>query len=242
MDETGIREANYTYWQKQAEIAVANFHRRRLRAVYVPDRNAAREKVLSLIPPGATIGRGDSMSVDQIGVMDILKQSGDHVVFDPFDRNEDGSLKLTGEALRDLQRKAMVADVFLSGANAVTLDGKVVATDSHGGRVAAMIFGPKKIIIVAGVNKLVPDVEAAFRRIREIAAPMNFWHHATYHRRQSWFELPCLKGGKCVDCTHFERGCNFTIVIESSRGTTPGQSDEDEHRHNIILVGESLGF
>lgn len=242
MEEESIQHANTYYWQHQAEIAVANFRRKRLRAEYVPDRAAARERVLSLIPPGATIGRGDSMSVDQIGVIDILKQSTEHTFFDPFERNEDGTLTLVGEALRDMQRKAMMADVFLTGANAITLDGKVVATDSHGGRVAAMIFGPKKIIIVAGVNKLVPDVEAAFRRIREVAAPMNFWHHANYHGRKTWMELPCLKSGKCVDCAHGLRGCNFTIVIESSKETTPGHSDEDEHRHNIILVGESLGF
>lgn len=242
MDETSIQETHNVYWRQQAEIAVANFRRKRLRAEYVPDRNAAREKVLSLIPPGATLGRGDSMSVDQIGVLPILRQSGDHEIFDPFERYEDGSLKVVGEARLDLQRRAMTADVFLSGANAITLDGKVVATDSTGNRVAAMIFGPKKIIIVAGVNKLVADLDAALERIHGIAAPMNLWHHAAYHRRPGWFEVPCVKAGKCVDCAHAERGCNFTIVIEGNRSTPPQHSDEHTHRHNILLVGESLGF
>ncbi|MBI2910255.1 MAG: lactate utilization protein [Chloroflexi bacterium] len=242
MDETSIQETNKVIWRHQAEIAVASLQRKRLRAEFVPDRNAAREKVLSLIPPGASIGRGDSITLDQIGVFDILKQSGDHEVFDPYERYENGTAKIKGEPRRDLQRRAMTADVFLSGANAVTLDGKVVATDSTGNRVAAMIFGPRKIIIVAGVNKLVPNLEAALERIHSIAAPMDFWHHATYHGFPGWLELPCVKAGKCPDCAHAERGCNFTIVIEGSRATPPQHSDEHTHRHHIVLVGEALGF
>ncbi|MBI2910067.1 MAG: lactate utilization protein [Chloroflexi bacterium] len=228
------------YWRQQAEIAVANFRRKRLRAEYVPDRHAAREKVLSLIPPGASIGRGDSLTLDQIGVMPILKQSGKHEIFNPFDW--DGP-RVVGEARLDLQRRAMTADIFLSGANAITMDGRVVATDSTGNRVAPMIFGPKKIIIVAGVNKLVPNLEAAFKRIHSFAAPVNFRQH--YHSERSrdeWSSLPCVKAGSCPDCAHAARGCNYSIIIEGSRETPPQHSDEHTHRHNIILIGEPLGL
>lgn len=240
MNETGIQEGFDAYWRQKAETAVANFRRKRMRAEFVPDRQAAREKVLSLIPPGATIGRGDSLTLDQIGVMPVLKQSGDHELFDPFDWD---APPVVGEERVKLQRKAMAADVFLSGANAVTLDGRVVATDSTGNRVAPMIFGPKKIIIVAGVNKLVANLEAALERIHTIAAPVNF--RQPYHSKRSleeWSDLPCVKAGKCVDCAHGARGCNYTIIIEGSRDTPPSHTDEHEHRHNIILIGESLGI
>ncbi|MBI2907183.1 MAG: lactate utilization protein [Chloroflexi bacterium] len=242
MDEVGIQDTSAAYWRQQAEMAVASFRRKRLRAEYVPDRQAARERVLSLIPSGATIGRGDSITIEQIGVLPMLKRSGDHEVFDPYVWNEDGSNKVIGEERLRLKTRALTADVFLSGANAITLDGKVVATDSGGNRVAAMIFGPRKIIIVAGINKLVPDLDAALRRIHGIAAPMDLRHHATHHSRPEWLDIPCVKAGKCPDCAHAGRGCNFTIVIEGSRETPLHHSDDHTHRHNIILVGESLGF
>lgn len=241
-DETNVGSQYAAYWEKQAGIAIANFRRRQLTAEYAADREAARQKVLSLIPKGASIGCGDSVSVQQIGVMPLLRASGDHEIFDPFDRNDDGSQKVVGEARLELQKRAMMADVFLTGANAVTLDGRIVATDGNGNRVAAMIFGPKKIIMVAGVNKLVPDLDAAYRRIHEVAAPLNFRRHADKHHSEYYYELPCVKGGKCPDCAHVQRGCNFTIVIEGGRFQNAAYPDYHNRRHNLILVGETLGL
>ncbi|MBI2909622.1 MAG: lactate utilization protein [Chloroflexi bacterium] len=242
VDEANTRVEVNAYWRLQAETAVANFRRRKLHAEYVPDRQAACEKVLSLIPKGASIGCGDSVSVVQTGVLSILRQSGDHEMFDPFDRNEDGSQKTVGEARLELQKRAMLADVFLTGANAVTLDGKVVALDGNGNRVAAMIFGPKKIIIVAGVNKLVPDLDAALKRVHQVAAPINFRRHADKHHSDHYYGLPCVKTGTCVDCAHEQRGCNYLIVIEGGRMTSPQYPDYHMQRHQIVLVGESLGL
>lgn len=242
MDETDIQDELRVFWQQQAEIAVANFRRKRVQAEYLPDRHAARERILSLIPPGASIGCGDSVTIQQIGVLPLLIQSNNHEILNPFDKHEDGGYKVLGEERIDLERRAMMADVFLSGANAVTLDGRVVATDGNGNRVAAMIYGPRKIIIVAGVNKLVPDLQGALNRIRQIAAPANFRRHADKHHRQAYYGLPCVKSGRCVDCAHEERGCNYTIIIEGGRIPSAQYPAHHRQRHNILLVGESLGI
>lgn len=241
MDETNMQTEFRAYWKQHAEITVANFRRKRLNAEYVPDKAAALEKILSFIPPGATIGWGDSVTLHQIGVIDALRKS-DHHIFDPFLRNEDGSYVNSSIERLELQRKALLADVFLSSANAVTMDGKVVATDGNGNRVAAMIFGPKKVIIAAGVNKLVPDLPAALSRIHQIAAPVNFRRHALKHHRESYRELPCVKAGKCVDCTHPQCRCCYTIIIGGGRSTSSLYPMEHTQRVNIILVGESLGI
>lgn len=242
IDELNVQAEFHSYWQQQAGLAVANFRRKRLHAEYVPDRRAALEKVLSLIPPGASVGWGNSVTLRQIGVISALKESGDHQVFDSFVVDEDGNSLLSGEERLNLQRQALLADVFLSGANAITLDGKVVATDANGNRVAAMIFGPKKVIIVAGINKLVPDLDAALDRIHRVASPVNFRRLASKYHRTAYYELPCVKTGKCVDCTHPERGCCYTIIIEAGRSASPQFPLEHVNRVNIVLVGESLGI
>ena len=140
----------------------------------------------------------------------------------------------------------MLTDVFLSGANAITLDGKVVCTDGNGNRVAALIFGPKKVIIVAGVNKLVADLDEALRRIHEVACPLNVRRHVLkHHHPELALEKPCVKAGKCNDCSHVTRGCNYTVIIEAAHAPeAAGQRYSPEHlaRVNIIIVGEALGF
>ena len=128
-----------------------------------------------------------------------------------------------------------MSDVFVIGTNAVTLDGKLVNIDGTGNRVAAMIFGPKKVIIVVGANKIVKDVGEAINRVREYCAPRNVIRHGTKHHRTEFMDLPCAKTGVCVDCNHPWRICLYTTIIE-------GAIEWNRGRMNVILVGEELGL
>jgi len=131
--------------------------------------------------------------------------------------------------LVDIGMKALSTDFFLTGLNAVTLDGKIVNTDGSGNRVTGLLFGPRKVIGVAGVNKIVPDVEAATERIRTIAAPMNAYRHSIKHGMEA---PPCGITGVCVDCHHARRICNYTVVVEFQR----------HPRIELVIVGEELGL
>ena len=132
-------------------------------------------------------------------------------------------------------RKVLSSDVFLSGTNAVTLDGKVVNIDGGGNRVAPMIFGPKKVIIVIGANKIVKNVDEAINRIKEFCAPINALRHSIQHHDTEFMDLPCVKTGVCADCRKPQRICNFTTIIE-------GESHRSSGRMNIIIIGEPLGI
>jgi len=135
----------------------------------------------------------------------------------------------------NLMRRVFSSDVYVIGTNAVTLDRKLVNTDGYGNRVAAMIFGPKKVIVVVGTNKIVKGVDEALKRIREVCAPINATRHAVKHHRSQFLELPCVKTGICTDCNHPWRICHHTTIIE-------GVSERRRGHINVIIVGESLGI
>ena len=193
------------------------------RSVYVANRKEALQKILEEIPLKATLGAGDSLTLKEIGIFKELKRRG-FKLFWPFDE------KVPKEERRNIARKALLADVFLSGSNALTMDGKIVNVDATGNRVAGMIFGPKKAIIVVGVNKIVKNVEEALKRIRKVAAPLNA---KKIREERAWELLPCVKFGKCVDCNAQNRICNITAIIEKK----PRAIDI-----TIIIVGEKLGL
>jgi L-lactate utilization protein LutB len=185
---------------------------------YVKNRQEAAEKVLSLIPAGATIGVGGSWTLTELGVLDELEKRG-HTI---YNHNLPG---LPADEVLALRHAELACDVFLCSANAITLDGKLVNVDGVGNRVAAMIFGPKQVIVVAGVNKIVRNVDEAERRIEMLAAPLN-------NKRLSR-PNPCTTAGMCMDCQGPTRICNITTIIRKRPPATPMQ---------IIVVGEELGF
>ena len=197
--------------------------RNRFRAIYARNRKEALQLILEEIPSGATVGAGDSLTLKEIGVFEELKRRG-FKLFWPFDE------KVAKEERRSIERKALLTDVFLSGSNALTMDGKIVNVDATGNRVAGMIFGPKKAIIVVGVNKIVKNVEEALKRIRKVAAPLNA---KKIREERAWELLPCVEFGECVDCNAQNRICNITAIIEKK----PRAIDIA-----IIIVGEKLGL
>ncbi len=235
IDEMDISEERQWLYQERAKIVVANIKKRNMNAQYVPSRQEALSAVLEMIPAGATVVRGDSVSLDQVGVIPELRKRNQNKVLDPFEIDTDGSWCIEREVRERMHREAFSSGVFLTGTNAVTLDGKLVSTDGHGNRVSAMIFGPQKVIVVAGVNKIVKDVNEALERIRGVCAPVNARRHYLKHHRAEFGDLPCVRTGKCVDCSHDWRICQYTVIIE-------GSMIREKGRINVVLVGEELGI
>lgn len=171
-----------------------------------------------LIPAGQTVGCGDSVTLEQLGVLNLLRSES----YRFYDKYASG---LTSEDKRKLYLQNFNADTFITGTNAITMDGKLFNIDGNGSRVAPMLYGPRQVIVVAGINKIVQDVDGAILRTRQIAAPLD----AKRLKKQT----PCTKLNRCVDCSHPQRICNDFVLIT-------GQFIKN--RIKVILVGMELGY
>ena len=220
IQKEAIKMKKFIQWHNDTfgEKVVKALEKNNFKAYYVSDRAAATEKVFSLIPDGATVGVGGSWTLKELGIPEQLEKDG-HTV---YDHNKAG---LTMEESMALRRKELLCDVFISGTNAVTLDGQLVNTDGSGNRVAAMSFGPQKVVVVIGVNKIVPDLDAAMERIELYAAPIN--------NKRLDRPNPCTITGMCMDCQGATRICNMTSILHKK----PPAID-----FHVVVVGEALGF
>lgn len=207
-----------SHYEKRGQILVKNLKNRHFDAYYCATKEEALEKALSLIQPGATVGWGGAMSAQQIGLMDALN-AGDYHTLDR-ERCE------TPQQREQLMHDCLSADVFLTGANALSLDGQMVNIDGNGNRAAAIIFGPKKVLVIAGMNKVEDTLEAAVNRARTKAAPMN-------QQRFGFENNPCTVTGSCADCKSETCICNHIVVTRHCRPAG---------RIAFILVGEELGL
>lgn len=206
-----------SYYDKRAEILVKNLKSRHFDAHYCQTREEALEMALSLIPKGASVGWGGATSAQQIGLMDALHQ-GD---YNPIDRDRCQTPQERQQAMLD----AMTADVFITGANALSLDGQMVNIDGMGNRVASIIYGPKSVLVIAGMNKVEETLEKAVVRARTVAAPIN--------QQRFMGDTPCSKTGTCSDCKSESCICNQIVITRHCRPV---------NRIRFILVGEDLGF
>jgi hypothetical protein len=218
-----------------AFTAIKNFEKRHLHAQYVATSAEAVSEILELIPEGSAVGAADSETLEQIGIFPALRKRGKNRLILPLLRKADGHLVKGHESVDRMMRKVLLSDIFVCGSNAITLDGKVVNIDGGGNRVAPMIFGPGKVIVVVGVNKIVKDVDSALNRIKQICAPVNAMRHGLQHHDAEFLDLPCSRTGICADCRQPQRICNFTSIIE-------GESHWSSGRMNIIIIGKSLGI
>ena len=148
IDDMDMRAEKKWLGEERAKVTVKNLLKRNIDAQYTATRHEALEAVLKMIPPGATVARGDSISVDQIGIIPELIKRQQNAVIDPFQWDAEGYYMDSIETRQQMYRDAFSADIFLAGTNGVTMDGKLVNIDGLGNRVAAMIFGPKKVILV----------------------------------------------------------------------------------------------
>ncbi len=234
MAHQNILAAKEVIYERLAKRAISAFAKRNIRAQFAKNKEEALASILSLIPEKASIGIGDSITMEEIGVVARLEERGGHEIFNPFLFLEDRRFADPPEVRMQKMRQALLADVFLAGSNAVTLDGKIVNIDARGNRVAGILFGPKKVILAVGANKIVPDVDQAIQRIKNIAAPRNAERHfMEFHFEK---EPPCAQAGTCMDCSSPYRICCYITVIEWQRQII--QSD----RIHLVIVGEELGF
>lgn len=210
-------ETTKRYYDHRGPILVKNLKSRHFDAYYCSTKEEALEKALELIPKGSTVGWGGCWSADQIGLIDAVK-AGDYTAYDR-------STGKTPEEAAAIMKKCLTADVFITGANALSMDGQMVNIDGAGNRVAAIVYGPDSVIVVAGMNKVMDTVEAAYTRARTIAAPVN--------NQRFDNDNPCKFTGTCADCKSVTSICNQFLITRHCRPVG---------RIKFILVGEDLGF
>jgi hypothetical protein len=190
-----------------------------MEAAYFSTVAGARDDILQRIPLSATVGIGGSVTLREMGLIEALKERGNEV----YDHWKEG---LSQEERKAVGKKHAGADIFLTSTNALTLDGKLINVDATGNRVASMVFGPGKVIVVAGVNKIVPTLKQGLARLKKVAAPRNC------QRRKD--PTPCAQDLLCHDCDTPARLCRVTTIIERRPW---GMKD-----FIVILVGEKLGY
>ena len=210
-------EPKKLYYEKRGAILVKNLKSRHFDAYYCADKASALEKALELIPEGATIGWGGAMTAQQIGLLDAVNSS----KYAPVNRD----LADTPEKRLQAEKECLFSDVFLTGANAISLDGQMVNIDGHGNRVSAIIYGPKTVLVIAGMNKVMDTLEEAVGRARTVAAPAN--------QQRFLRQTPCTVTGTCGDCKSEDCICNQIVITRHCRPVG---------RIKFILIGEDLGL
>ncbi len=212
-------DPNKLWWvEERAKKAVEKLEAHRFSAIYVRTKEEGGQEILKHVTPKQTIGVGGSLTIRGLGILDRLEEQGCTV----YDHWKPG---LSKDAIADIRRSQLTSDLFLSSVNAITLNGELVNIDGVGNRVSSTIFGPGKVILVSGYNKIVEDVQEGIKRIKNVVAPMN--------ARRLNVDVPCAKLGRCVDCNSPNRICKVIVIHERK----PSLTDMV-----VIIVGEELGF
>jgi hypothetical protein len=206
------------YIDKQIEKVLNSLEKHNMKGIFVSDEEELKIVLNDLIQENSVVGVGDSVTLMEAGVLDFLR--GGHYHF--LDKYREG---ITSEEKKQIYLQNFSADTFLCSTNALTEEGELYNIDGNGSRVAPMIYGPRQVIIVAGINKLVRNLEEAQRRVRNYAAPID--------AKRLNRDTPCTKLGHCVDCKSPNRICNDFVTIT-------GQFVKD--RIKVIIVGKSLGY
>ena len=205
--------------EQKCRRAVAALEKNEFTAHYCPTPQDAADYIITAAADAATVGFGGSMSIVSLGVESLLQEMGKEIL-------NHGSPAFSREEKIEIMRRQLTCDLFLSGCNALTLNGELVNIDATGNRVAAMFFGPRKVIVVAGRNKLVDGTpQDAIARIKTWATPPN-------SKRLS-FKTPCASTGFCSDCSSPDRLCRVTTIIDRKPRIT------DIH---VLVVNSDLGF
>lgn len=196
-----------------AQKVIKGLESRNMTGFYAESKEAALAKALELIPEGSSVTMGGGMSVHEIGLVAALKEGRCNFIDrEKMDR-------------RAAMLAAYDADFFLSSANAMTEDGVIVNIDGNANRVSAIAYGPKKVLMIVGMNKICPDVDSAMKRARNVAAPAN--------TQRFGINTPCAKTGACANCKSHDTICCQFLVTRYSR---------HDGRINVILVNDTLGF
>jgi len=207
------------WWiEEKAKKAVERLAAHDFKAIYVKAKVEAVQEILKQITPGMKIGIGGSVTLRELGILEKLEAQG-YTVYNHWKPG------LSRESMLEIRKSQMTSDLFLSSVNAVTLNGELVNIDGIGNRVNSTVFGPGKVVLVAGYNKIVDDVQEGIKRIKNVAAPLN--------AKRLNIDVPCAKLGKCVECNSPNRICRVIVIHERKPSLT---------EMLVILVGEELGF
>lgn len=206
------------FYEKQAETMIRQLEKRKMKGCYCPTKEDAVNTAMSLVGADTTVAFGGSMSLSESGVMDALKARTDITLIDR-------SHAKSSEEIRQVYLKSFGADTYFMSTNAITLDGQLVNIDGNGNRAAALIYGPLQVILIVGMNKVVPTVEDAIRRVRNTATPPNCLRLD--------LNTPCASTGVCADCLSESCICNQIVITRHSKTAD---------RIKVLLVGESLGY
>jgi hypothetical protein len=207
------------FYEKTAKQIIAELEKKNMAGGYSPTVPEAKDEVLRMIPEGATVFRCGSTTLVELGLWEAVKALPGVKVIDPY------LPEFSPEEGLAQRRLGLTADIMIASTNAITLKGTLVNLDGMGNRIAAMTFGPKKVILVVGMNKVVPDLDSALERVKHIAAPMNCIRLN--------LPTPCCQTGLCIDCRTPGRICNMWSVIE-------GQAVKG--RIHVQLVGQTIGY
>jgi hypothetical protein len=213
-----MTEFHQWYHEMQVQRTIQALKKNNFDAQYFPKAAEALEALWKMIPEGATVGVGGSLTLNQIGFYDAV-QKRPVKLLNPFAKG------LSSEEGAKIRRQIFSADFFVCSSNAVTEDGKLYNIDATGNRVAPMIFGPKKVVLICGVNKIVKDIDEAHKKVQEWIAPMNV--------KRLGYKPPCGQTGQCADCASPERICNAYVALVKK----PRLTD-----FSVFLVGEDLGL
>ena len=213
-------QAKKQTYRNQAEQIIKAMKKRNINGIYFDESAEAVKAVCDMIPKESLVGLGGSETIIETGLVDALRKLDIRLL----DRYKDG---VTKEEINAMRREGLLSDVYIASSNALTSDGKIVNQDGLGNRVAAMIYGPHKVILLVGMNKVVDSVEEAVARIKTTAGPMDSIRVGK--------DTPCSKLGFCNDphCHPPHRICSQLVIIESS--LIPD-------RMHVIMVGDDLGY
>ncbi len=213
-----MSEFHAKLYEARGQRTVAALKKNGFDALYIPTAALAAEKVLEFVHAGAKVGFGGSFTVKSMNIQELAASRGAVIL----DHNKPG---LGAEEKTEILRAQLTCDLFISSANAITMEGFLFNVDGNGNRVAALSFGPKKNVVVAGINKVVANLDEAYERLKAYAAPIN------NIRLQK--PNPCVTSGYCADCELPTRICRIYHILKRK----PSLSD-----FTVIIVGEELGF
>lgn len=212
-----VKERN----EKLAKKVITALEKRHFNAFYCEDEQAALNKILELVSKDETISWGGSVTLEQTGITQYLIDNGYKVINRDSAKNPDEKAELT--------RKGLLCDTFLMSSNAISEDGQLVNVDGTGNRVAALCYGPKRVIVIAGLNKVAKNIEDAVSRARNIAAPVNMQRIKDMANNNT----PCVHTGSCADCLCDDSICCQIVVTRLSKPAG---------KINVILVNKELGY
>ena len=203
---------------KMLETVKRNLEKRDFQAVILNNKDEVKEFIEKKISPDNSVGLGGSVTTRELEIDTFLKSRGNRL-YNHWDES------LTKDEILQTRKNQLQSDYFITGINALTIEGQIVNIDGIGNRVASMIFGPEHVIALAGMNKIVRNIHEAIWRIKNISTPRNC--------RRLNIESPCAQAGYCVDCDSKTSICRITTIIESR----PSATD-----FTVVLLPMELGF